>query len=72
MGGFCSSPRTINFSMSELPEDYPMLHIDPSKEARQPVIIKGNAEGLCALVNALISAIAHPNSSGVAEVRYTN
>ncbi len=56
------------FSMSELPEDYPMLHIYPSQGARQPVIIKGNAEGLCALVNALISAIAHPNSSGVAEV----
>lgn len=54
--------------MSELPEDYPMLHIYPSKGARQPVIIKGNAEGLCALVNALICAIAHANSSGVAEV----
>lgn len=54
--------------MSKLPEEYPMLHIYPSKGARQQVIIKGNTEGLCTLVNALISAIAHPQSSGVAEV----
>jgi|LakMenEpi03Aug12_release.lakeMendotaPanAssembly.Ray.scaffolds.fasta_scaffold00506_8 hypothetical protein len=54
--------------MSELPEEYPLLHIYPSKGARQPVMIKGNTEGLCTLVNTLISAIAHPQSSGVAEV----
>lgn len=53
--------------MSKLPEEYPMLHIYTSKGARQPVIIKGNTEGLCTLVNALISAIAHLHSSGIAE-----
>ncbi|MBK1990226.1 hypothetical protein A0J48_022325 [Sphaerospermopsis aphanizomenoides BCCUSP55] len=54
--------------MSKLSEEYPMLHIYTSKGARQPVVIKGNTEGLCTLVNALISAIAHPQSSEIAEV----
>ncbi|MBE9053881.1 hypothetical protein IQ243_26470 [Nostocales cyanobacterium LEGE 11386] len=54
--------------MSNLTSEYPLIHIYAQQEAHQPVIIKGNAEGLCVLVNALVSAIAHPERGGVAEV----
>ncbi len=45
-----------------------MVHIYPQKRVREPVVIKGNVEGLCSLVNALISALAHPNTDGITEV----
>lgn len=50
-----------------LPQEYPILHISASTQARQPVVIKGNVEGLCSLLNAIVNAIAYPNSVGVAE-----
>ncbi|WP_298921536.1 hypothetical protein [uncultured Nostoc sp.] len=54
--------------MNELPKEYPFIHIYPQHKVHQPVIIRGNSEGLCVLVNALISAIANPDNNGVAEV----
>ncbi|MFB2770456.1 hypothetical protein ACE1AT_14365 [Pelatocladus sp. BLCC-F211] len=54
--------------MSELSQQHPFVHVYPQQKARQSTIIKGNTEGLCALINALISAIAHPDRNGVAEL----
>ncbi|WP_414552007.1 hypothetical protein [Anabaena sp. CCY 0017] len=34
--------------------------------AQEPIVIKGNTEGLCVLINALVSAIAF--SDGTAEI----
>ncbi|BAY99899.1 hypothetical protein NIES37_38820 [Tolypothrix tenuis PCC 7101] len=52
----------------DLPKEYAMVHIYPVTQAEEPIVIKGNTEGLCVLVNALISAIAFPDSQGTAEI----
>jgi hypothetical protein len=52
--------------MKELPKEYAMVHIYAATKAKEPIVIKGNAEGLCVLVNALVSAIAF--SDGTAEI----
>ncbi|MEA5567800.1 hypothetical protein [Anabaena sp. UHCC 0399] len=52
--------------MSELPKEYAMVHIYTTINARERIVIKGNAEGLCVLINALVSAIAF--SDGTAEI----
>ncbi|WP_414543925.1 hypothetical protein [Nostoc sp. CCY0012] len=54
--------------MNELPQEYPFIHIYAQQKSHQPVIIKGNAEGLCVLLNTIASAIAYPEQGGVAEV----
>ncbi|MGF2037396.1 MAG: hypothetical protein RMZ43_019100 [Nostoc sp. CmiVER01] len=54
--------------MSELHKEYPFIHIYAQHKVRQPVIIKANTEGLCVLLNAIISAIAQPECNGIAEV----
>jgi hypothetical protein len=54
--------------MNELAKEYPFVHIYAQQKTRQPVIIKANTEGLCVLLNALISAIAQPERNGIAEV----
>ncbi|MBG1261155.1 hypothetical protein [Nostoc commune] len=54
--------------MNELAKEYPFLHIYTQQKTRQPVIIKANTEGLCVLLNALISAIAQLERNGMAEV----
>jgi hypothetical protein len=46
--------------MNELPKEYAMVHIYPATEARETIVIKGNIEGSCVLLNALI--LATPNS----------
>ncbi|WP_373530904.1 hypothetical protein [Nostoc sp.] len=56
-------PKNI---MNELPKEYAMVHIYAATKAREAIVIKGNTEGLCVLVNALISAIAF--SDGTAEI----
>jgi len=50
----------------DLPQEYAMVHIYTATKAQEPIVIKGNAEGLCVLINALVSAIAF--SDGTAEV----
>lgn len=52
--------------MNELPKEYAMVHIYAATNAKQPIVIKGNTEGLCVLVNALVSAIAF--GDGTAEI----
>ncbi|MBD2451859.1 hypothetical protein H6G76_33015 [Nostoc sp. FACHB-152] len=52
----------------DLPKEYPFIHIYAQKKARQPVIIKANTEGLCVLLNAIVTAIAYPDNNGIAEV----
>ncbi|MFW9263364.1 hypothetical protein [Nostoc sp. CALU 546] len=54
--------------MNELAKEYPFVHVYAQQKARQPVIIKANTEGLCVLLNALISAIAQLERNGMAEV----
>jgi hypothetical protein len=54
--------------MDELSKEYPMLHVYPQQKVHQPVVIKANKEGICVLINALISAIAQPESNGMASV----
>jgi hypothetical protein len=54
--------------MNQLPSNYPMVHIYPQKKVREQVVIKGNVEGLCSLINALISAIAYTEIPGIAQV----
>ena len=54
--------------MDELSKEYPMLHVSPQQKVHQSVVIKANIEGICVLINALISAIAQPESNGMAEV----
>lgn len=54
--------------MNELAKEYPFVHVYAQQKARQPVIIKANTEGLCVLLNALISAIAQPERDGMTEV----
>lgn len=54
--------------MDELSKEYPMLHVYSQQKVHQPVVIKGNIEGLCVLLNAIISAIAQPERNGMAEV----
>jgi hypothetical protein len=54
--------------MNELAKEYPFIHIYAQQKTRQPVIIKANTEGLCVLLNALISAITQSESNGMAEV----
>ncbi|KYC34708.1 hypothetical protein WA1_49140 [Scytonema hofmannii PCC 7110] len=44
--------------MNELPKEYPMLRVYGQQKA-QPATIIGNIEGLCALIGALINAIAY-------------
>ncbi|WP_242059480.1 MULTISPECIES: hypothetical protein [Nostoc] len=45
-----------------------MLHVYPQQKVHQPVVIKANTEGICVLINALISAIAQPESNAMASV----
>ncbi|MBD2471433.1 hypothetical protein [Nostoc sp. FACHB-145] len=52
----------------DLSKEYPFIHIYTQHKPRQPVIIKGNTEGLCVLLNAIINAIAYPQTNGIAEV----
>ncbi|MBD2468809.1 hypothetical protein [Nostoc sp. FACHB-145] len=51
-----------------LPKEYPFVHIHAQQKPRQPVIIKANTEGLCVLLNAIVNAIAYPQTNGIAEV----
>ncbi|WP_414530275.1 hypothetical protein [Nodularia chucula] len=43
-----------------------MLHIYAATKAQEAIVIKGNREGLCVLINALVSAVAF--SDGTAEI----
>ncbi|MEJ1931439.1 hypothetical protein WDZ92_14385 [Nostoc sp. NIES-2111] len=52
--------------MNVLHKEYPFIHVYAQPEVHKPVIIKGNTEGLCVLINALITAIA--DGKGEAEV----
>ncbi|MCC5639820.1 hypothetical protein LC593_29140 [Nostoc sp. CHAB 5844] len=54
--------------MSELPKEYPFIHVYPQRKANQPVIIKANTEGLCVLLNAIVNALAYQETNGIAEV----
>ncbi|MBD2536990.1 hypothetical protein H6G97_50430 [Nostoc flagelliforme FACHB-838] len=54
--------------MSELAKEYPFIHIYAQQKPRQPVIIKANTEGLCVLLNAIVTAIAYQENNGTAEV----
>ncbi|WGV29151.1 hypothetical protein [Halotia branconii] len=54
--------------MNDLTPEYPFIHVYAQQKVHQPVIIKGNTEGLCVLLNALICALANRDSNGVAEV----
>jgi hypothetical protein len=54
--------------MNELAKEYPFVHIYAQHKVRQPVIIKANTEGLCVLLNAIVSAIAQPECNGMAEI----
>lgn len=51
-----------------LPKEYPFIHIYGQQDVHQTVIIKANTEGLCVLMNALVTAIAQRDCHGVAEV----
>ncbi|MCP6758420.1 MAG: hypothetical protein NHB32_06480 [Fischerella sp. CENA71] len=50
----------------ELPKEYAMVHMGAATKAQEPIVIKANAEGLCVLINALVSAIAF--TDGTAEI----
>ncbi|BBD70432.1 hypothetical protein NIES4072_67980 [Nostoc commune NIES-4072] len=54
--------------MNELAKEYPFVHIYAQQKTHQPAIIKVNTEGLCVLLNALISAVAQSERNGMAEV----
>jgi hypothetical protein len=54
--------------MNELAKEYPFVHVYAQQKTRQPVIIKGNTEGLCVLLNAIVSAIAYQENNGTSEV----
>ncbi|WP_375515000.1 hypothetical protein [uncultured Nostoc sp.] len=54
--------------MNKLAKEYPFIHIYPQQKPRQPVIIKANSEGLCVLLNAIVTAIAQSERNGMAEV----
>lgn len=51
-----------------LPKEYPFIHIYAQQKPHQPVIIKANTEGLCVLLNAIVNALAYPETHGIAEV----
>ena len=51
-----------------LPKEYPFIHIYAQQKLRQPTIIKVNTEGLCVLLNAIVSAIAYQQTDGTAEI----
>ncbi|MBD2732201.1 hypothetical protein H6G96_39680 [Nostoc sp. FACHB-892] len=51
-----------------LPKEYPFIHIYAQQKPHQPVIIKANTEGLCVLLNAIVTAIAYQENNGTAEV----
>lgn len=52
----------------DLTPEYPFIHIYPQRKAHQPAIVKANTEGLCVLLNAIVNAIAYPQTNGIAEV----
>ncbi|WP_341529936.1 hypothetical protein WKK05_38235 (plasmid) [Nostoc sp. UHCC 0302] len=54
--------------MNELAKEYPFVHVYAQQKAHEPVIIKANTEGLCVLLNAIVSAIAQLERNGMAEV----
>ncbi|WP_414756683.1 hypothetical protein [Anabaena sp. CCY 9910] len=54
--------------MNKLPKEYPFIHIYAQQKEHQPVIIKGNTEGLSMLLNAIVSAIAYTERNGMAEI----
>jgi hypothetical protein len=54
--------------MNKLPKEYPFIHIYAQQKAHQPVIIKGNVEGLSMLLNAIVSAMAYTERNGMAEI----
>lgn len=66
MGESTSSPLKI--IMNKLAKEYPFVHIYAQQKPRQPTIIKGNTEGLCVLLNAIVTAIAYQENNGTAEV----
>ena len=51
-----------------LPKEYPFIHIYAQQKPRQPTIIKANTEGLCVLLNAIVTAITYQECNGIAEV----
>ncbi|BAZ33755.1 hypothetical protein NIES4074_62690 (plasmid) [Cylindrospermum sp. NIES-4074] len=53
--------------MNNLSKEYPFIHIYAQQKVCQPVIIKANTEGLCVLLNAIVSALAYRENNGVAE-----
>lgn len=52
--------------MNELPKEYAMVHIYAPSKAQELIVIKGNTEGICVLINALVSAIGF--GDGTAEI----
>ncbi|MBD2535745.1 hypothetical protein H6G97_42875 [Nostoc flagelliforme FACHB-838] len=54
--------------MNELAKEYPFVHVYAQQKPRQPVIIKASTEGLCVLLNAIVTAIAYLENNGTAEV----
>lgn len=54
--------------MNELAKEYPFIHVYAQQKPRQPVIIKANIEGLCVLLNTIVTAIAYQENNGTAEV----
>jgi hypothetical protein len=55
-------------ALVDLAKEYPLIHIYAQNKPRSPVIIKGNTEGLCVLLNAIVTAIAYPQNNSTAEV----
>ncbi len=47
----------------ELPKEYAMVHMGAATKAQEPIVIKGNAEGLCVLINPLVSLAENNNRS---------
>ncbi|MFW9262831.1 hypothetical protein [Nostoc sp. CALU 546] len=54
--------------MNELAKEYPFVHVYAQQKPRQPVIIKASTEGLCVLLNVIVTAIAYQENNGIAEV----
>jgi hypothetical protein len=51
-----------------LPKEYPFIHVYAQQKPCQPVSIKANTEGLCVLLNAIVTAIAYQQTNGAAEI----
>ncbi|RCJ18454.1 hypothetical protein A6770_32990 [Nostoc minutum NIES-26] len=54
--------------MNDLPKEYPFVQIYAQHKPRQPALVKANTEGLCVLLNAIVTALAYKDNNGTAEV----